>query len=344
MKEVKKAKKTNEKDTSFSILLTSFISAVICCICLVTTTYAWFTANISVTSSAMKGAKFAVSVFCPDLPIGTGTKDQTTEIMPDEEDEETLKEMTADNEGSYILTSGITYTVKNVGTAKNGYCILNINNGDKYLAVFNENTEEYTFTITITGDSTTTSATMKIEACNLGSYSGIDSTVTGFNSGTTNAITITVPALDPDETENVFAKQNSMELWDDEEETEATASPTPTSTPDTTASPETTSDPTSIPEQFTVSDLVEQYKTAYAANDETTMADIQSKVDSYLTEEDKATFTATIEAYITEQTADVVTETTATPEPTVTTETVEATVEPTTTTETVINENNEGNE
>ncbi len=128
-------KHTKPKNTDglCHLLLPSVLSMVICCMCLIGSTLAWFQEGVQTGSQKLTSANYAV----------------TAVVAFDGE------EIPEDN-GTYSLEAGKTYTVTltAVGNATTGYCILKI--GDQQLHTEPFPTPEATDNNTISFDLTLT--------------------------------------------------------------------------------------------------------------------------------------------------------------------------------------------
>ena len=100
-------------DSALKLLLPSLFGMAICIICLLGTTWAWFTASVSITTATIQAAEYDVDVVIIDNELSTSDKVVVSEA-----------------DGVYKLstkTSGAGYTVSITakGTASTGYCLIN---------------------------------------------------------------------------------------------------------------------------------------------------------------------------------------------------------------------------
>lgn len=111
-------KKYNSKYTSVSddniirLLIPSLLGIAVCIICLFGTTWAWFTATVSVATATIQAADYDIDVVITDNELTS--EDKTV----------------SSDEGVYMLstkTLGNGYTVRITakGTASTGYCLIN---------------------------------------------------------------------------------------------------------------------------------------------------------------------------------------------------------------------------
>lgn len=138
-------------DKSFSrIMLSSVFGILICGICLVGLTWAWFTGSVSSTANNITAAKFTVD-------ISVTAEGTDTPLTPTEEN------------GGYKydeLTAGeynVTVTADSSATATTGYCRVELDGNSNiyhtvqlFTEINGENTHSVTFTVTVSQTSSLT--------------------------------------------------------------------------------------------------------------------------------------------------------------------------------------------
>lgn len=144
--------KKEANDGLFSMLAPSLAAICLCCVCLVSASYAWFTASVESKSSTLTAASYKINV---SINNSSGAN------------------VTAKS-GVYTLNKGNSYTVTltATGTASTGYCVIK-SDGETWYTDQISTTEPFTFTITPGED-----AEFTFEAV-WGSYSGEPSVETG---------------------------------------------------------------------------------------------------------------------------------------------------------------------
>ncbi len=114
----KKQPETEKRnDGIFHILAPSIIGAFICLVCLCGASWAWFTATTATATSKIQTAQYTVSV------EATG---DNNEVCPTTTDEKGVVSFSLNDNDKYKVT--ITAT----GTARNGYCIVNLGDNNYY--------------------------------------------------------------------------------------------------------------------------------------------------------------------------------------------------------------------
>ncbi len=123
-------KRKNKEDGIFSMLMPSFLGIGVCAICLMGSTFAWFTASQSTGVAVIKSANFIVS---------TEVKDAAT------------KELTNPINGIYTLSKGeYSVTIASTGTAGKGYCEIILGEDENATLIpTNEITKENPLSITL---------------------------------------------------------------------------------------------------------------------------------------------------------------------------------------------------
>ena len=137
----------------FRFLLTSVLGILVCIICLCSTTFAWFSTDMSSRANTLESAHFSLDVLVTDT---NGDKFSATQ--------NTDGTMTCNLEavGEYEVTLSITGNT----TATKGYCDISANNGEtKRTSPIsrdpNIGSEKFTFTIKTTEPNTTVTFTPK---------------------------------------------------------------------------------------------------------------------------------------------------------------------------------------
>ncbi len=149
-----KYEKEEQSDGLISMLMPSVVGMLMCCVCLVSVTLAWFSADVRSQPVSLTAANFELAYNVTQ--VGGASVDS--------------------GDGTYTLAEGeYTVTLTPSGTASGGYCIVTVN-GEKHYTERIENTtaaraagSPFTFTIKVTGGSITCS----FEAV-WGTYSGTD--------------------------------------------------------------------------------------------------------------------------------------------------------------------------
>lgn len=98
----------------FNLILTSVLGILICMTCLVSTTWAWFSDDITSSENTIKAANF-------DLSFSVSQND--TKIEPTDTDENTYSLL----EGTYSVT-----VQQTTADSTTGYCIITTSNGGGY--------------------------------------------------------------------------------------------------------------------------------------------------------------------------------------------------------------------
>lgn len=207
-----------QNDGLLDMLAPSLLGICICCVCLVSLSYAWFTADVQSKPSTLTAASYEISV---SITGGNQTYSEVT-----------------GNSGTYSLKGGNTYTVKltATGTASTGYCV--IKSGDQKW--YTDQISEYkplTFTITPSED-----AEFTFEAC-WGTYSD----KADVNNNGALYCSTAAEETNTDPTVGAEPTEPAAPVTEATEATEITTPPAETTAP-TTEPPETTEQTTSPPE------------------------------------------------------------------------------------------------
>ncbi len=140
----KKQKKSEKEDNVFLVFAPSFLGIMLCVVCLIGGTFAWFTSTQTVPTQVIQSANYSVECF-------------VTKIVAEETENPPLE---CDTEGVYTLAPGnYTVEINATGTATTGYCIVKIGDIDKHTENFptedNPDKTSITFTLEITEEDTT---------------------------------------------------------------------------------------------------------------------------------------------------------------------------------------------
>ncbi len=148
--------KIEEKDSLTAMLLPSMLGIVLCAVCLMGSTWAWFTATQSTATQTIQAANYEVSAV---------VKFGNTEL--------------AEENGTYTLAAGIyTVTLTASGDATTGYCVLDFGNDIK--AYTNQIAKETAITFTLKINEP---ATLEITDV-WGTYAGDETITAGYTYGT----------------------------------------------------------------------------------------------------------------------------------------------------------------
>ncbi len=131
-------KEKSNKDYVFQAMIASMFSIVVCMVCLVGGTFAWFTATASITTQSIKAAYFDVDVLVEELVDSITEQENKSIEIPK-------------NEGKYSLVSGKKYTVTLTasGNATRGFCEVILGDVPWHTEQIQSNTEENKFIFSI---------------------------------------------------------------------------------------------------------------------------------------------------------------------------------------------------
>ncbi len=194
--------KKEARDGLFSMLAPSLAAICICCVCLVSVSYAWFTAGVESKSSTLTAASYKI-----DVSIKSGN------------------DSVAAYNGVYSLKKENSYTVTLTasGTASTGYCVIKSGEETWYTdQISTKQTKTFTFTITPGAD-----ADFTFEAV-WGTYSSEPSVKTCDNlnypaaaeENNTNSYEETKPAETTNETTEKTSEEQTEPVAESTTETE----------------------------------------------------------------------------------------------------------------------------
>ena len=118
--------KKEENDGFFSMLAPSLAGILVCCVCLVAGTMAWFNASVSSPMQTMQSAEFSVKVTVEKKDAAGDSAQVLDENTSDGAGRQTTLEA-----GSYLVT------LEGTGTASTGYCRIVIGEKEYYSAQIN---------------------------------------------------------------------------------------------------------------------------------------------------------------------------------------------------------------
>ncbi len=106
-----KHKKQKNKDNIFAMILPSLLGIILCAICLMGGTFAWFTASQSTATQTIIAAEYNI-----DIVVENAADNQPIDLV----------------DGTYTLAANADYKIKitATGDATTGYCVIQLNNDE----------------------------------------------------------------------------------------------------------------------------------------------------------------------------------------------------------------------